>query len=172
MKMNNILTERLILIPVTLEVTRSLLDASHDEIHKLGFVADEMWPTSDTKDILPIVNRALEQNPETSGFEFWMIVKKDGNKIIGDIGFHGKPNAAGEVEVGFGFVETERAKGYGFEALSGIMEWLGTQVNVSAVKSDCLISNKPSIRILEKAGLKEIFRNEEYIFWRKELTCN
>lgn len=32
----------------------------------------------------------------------WMIVRKDNMKVIGDIGFHGKPDGKGEVEVGYG----------------------------------------------------------------------
>ncbi len=167
MKIKNITTERLILIPVTLEMTKSLMSGNYDEIEKLGLHSDGMWPTSDTKDILPIINRAFERDPEPSGFEFWMIVRKDTHLIIGDIGFHGKPNVEGAVEVGFGFIENERGKGYGHEALSGIMEWLKNQDCVQVIKADCLIDNKPSIRILEKAGMKEVYRNEEYIFWKK-----
>lgn len=166
MNLKNIDTERLTLIPVTLDITRSLLDGRMDEIEKLGVLPDPMWSTSDTKDILPIINRALERDLEPSGFEFWMIVKKDEKVIIGDIGFHGKPDLEGEVEIGFGFVETERGKGFGYEALNGMMRWLEDQECVKVVKADCLIENHPSKRILEKVGMKEVYRNDEYIFWK------
>ncbi|HAS74698.1 MAG TPA: N-acetyltransferase [Clostridiales bacterium UBA8960] len=170
MTIENIVTERLTLIPVTFEITTSLLEGKYDVIQKMGFLTDEMWPTSDTKDILPSIDSALEHS-EPSGFEFWMVVKRDSNMIIGDVGFHGKPNAEGEVEVGFGFVEKERGKGFGFESLKGIMQWLETQDSVSVIKADCLISNQASIRLLEKAGMNEVYRNEEYIFWRRQLRC-
>ena len=170
MIIENIMTERLMLVPVTFEITKSLLEGKYNGIQKMGFLTEEMWPTSDTKDILPFINSALEHS-EPSGFEFWMVVKRDSNMIIGDIGFHGKPNAEGEVEVGFGFVEKERGKGFGFESLKGIMQWLETQDSVSVIKADCLIRNKASIRVLEKAGLKEVYRNEDYIFWSRQLRC-
>ena len=101
MNLENLLTDRLILVPVTLEITESLLDGSSREIEKLGIKADKEWPTKDTMDILPIINESLEKDRNPSGFEFWMIVKKDNMQVVGDIGFHGKPNEKGEVEVCF-----------------------------------------------------------------------
>ncbi len=167
--LKNIETEHLVMIPVTLDITRSLLIDQHDVLEKYGLVSHAMWPTSDTKDILPIINRVLEESLEPSGFEFWMVVKKDKMMIIGDIGFHAKPDSEGVVEIGFGFVEHERGKGYGSEALFGIMDWLSHQESVKVIKADCLIDNKASVRLLEKIGMKEVYRNETYIFWEMSL---
>jgi RimJ/RimL family protein N-acetyltransferase len=163
--LENIETDRLILIPLTLGLTRSLLDEKTEELEKLGIVTDGAWPTDDTKDILPIINRTLEKNIIPSGFEAWMIVKKDNFKVIGDIGFHGKPDEKGEVEIGYGLIADERSKGFGFEALKAIMNWTISQESVKVIKADCLISNKPSARLLEKVGMREINRDEELIYW-------
>lgn len=165
MTLKNIYTDRLILIPVTLKITKSLLEYSTKEIEKLGIKTDEKWPTEGTMDILPIINRALEKDKIPSGFEFWMIVNKNNLLVIGDIGFHGKPNEKGEVEIGYGLSENARGKGFGFEALKAIMDWLNYQDNVKTIKADCLISNIPSARILEKVGMKEINRDQELIYW-------
>jgi ribosomal-protein-alanine N-acetyltransferase len=166
MILKNIHTDRLMLVPVTLDITQSLLGGkNNDEIEKLGLKTDKYWPTQDTMDILPIINNALEKDKTPSGFEFWMIVKKDNMCVIGDIGFHGKPNEKGEVEVGYGLVELERGNGYGFESLKAIMEWLSSMDCVKIVKADCLINNKPSARVLEKVGLREVSRDKELIYW-------
>lgn len=111
MNLKNIYTNRLILIPITLEITKSLLKGNSKEIENLGIKCDKKWPTEDTMDILPIINNSLEKSKIPTGFETWMIVDKANKRIIGDIGFHGKPNENGEVEVGFGLVEHERVKG-------------------------------------------------------------
>jgi hypothetical protein len=50
MNLRNIETEKLILVPVTLEITRSLMDKS-------------------AMDILPIINKSLEKDKIPSGFE-------------------------------------------------------------------------------------------------------
>ena len=152
-------------VPVTFEITQSLLDGSSKEIEKLGIKTDGKWPTRDTMHILPIINESLEKDKVPSGFEFWMIVKNDNMQVVGDIGFHGKPNKKGEVEVGFGLVEQERGKGFGFEAVKAIMNWLNSQDSAKVIKAKCLISNKPSARILEKVGMKEINRDHNLIYW-------
>ena len=161
----NIITERLILVPVTFEITQSLLNGTSKEIEKRGIKANMEWPTKDTMDILPIINKSFEKDKIPSGFEFWMIIKSDNMQVIGDIGFHGKPDKKGVVEVGFGLVAQERGKGFGFEALKYIMNWLTSQNSVKVIKADCLIINKPSARILEKVGMKEIKRDNDLIYW-------
>lgn len=40
---------------------------------------------------------------------------------------------------------------------------------VKTLKADCLIDNLASIRILEKIGLKEVYRNDDYIFWKSNI---
>lgn len=165
MALKNIQTERLILIPITLEITKSLIDGNNKEIEKLGIKTDAKWPTEDTMDILPVIIKSLEKDKISSGFETWMIVKKDNMTVIGDIGFFGKPNEKGEVEVGYGLVELERGKGFGFESLKAIIEWASSQVSVNVIKADCLLDNKSSARILEKVGMKEINRDHELIYW-------
>jgi len=150
---------------MTLEVIKSLLAGSSKEVENLGFGIDENWPREDTRDILPIQLESLEKSKIPSGFDGWMIVKKDNMQVIGDIGFHGKPDENGEVEVGYGLVEKERGKGVGFESLQAIMEWAISQTSVKVIKADCLTYNMPSIRILEKVGMKEINRDRNLIYW-------
>lgn len=169
MIIENIKTERLILIPVTLQLTTLLLSNDFTEIENIGIRMSEHWPTPDTNDILPIVHETLKRQDAPSGFEFWMIQCKENNTVIGDIGFHGKPDENGEVEVGFGLVREEWNKGYGFEALKGIAKWTKMQEGVKKIKADCLIDNVASRRILEKIGLKEVYRNDEYIFWNSKV---
>jgi len=165
----NIMTDRLILIPVTLQMTTLLLCDNRTEIEHIGIQMSEHWPTPDTKDILPMVHETLKRHGAPSGFEFWMILCKDNNMVIGDIGFHGKPDKNGEVEVGFGLVREVWNKGYGYEALKGIVDWIKMQEGIKTLKADCLIDNVASRRILEKIGLEEIYRNDEYIFWKSNV---
>lgn len=170
LSLQNINTGRLILIPITLEIANTLLDGSSKEIDKMGIHCDAKWPTDDTMDILPIMKRSLEESKLPTGFETWMIVDKNDKRIIGDIGFHGRPNEKGEVEVGFGLVENEREKGIGSEALNAIIYWLHFQESVKVIKAECLIDNKPSACILEKAGFIKVNRDSELIYWELKNT--
>ncbi|MDS0524705.1 GNAT family N-acetyltransferase [Clostridium sp. SHJSY1] len=165
MNFKNLHTNRLTLIPITLEITKSLIAGSSKEIEELGIKCDKKWPTEDTMDILPIIRNSLEESKTPTGFETWMIVDTVNKKVIGDIGFHGRPDKNGQVEVGFGLVEHERGKGFGVEALNSIMNWLNDQESVNIIKAECLIDNKPSATILKKAGFKEVNRDDELIYW-------
>ncbi|MFL0250303.1 GNAT family N-acetyltransferase [Clostridium neuense] len=164
MKLKNIVTDRLILMPITLQIAEALMKNDNSEILKLGMKTNKAWPTNDTNDILPIIVKSLKEN-EPSGFETWMIERKDSKEIIGDIGFHGMPDENGEVEIGYGLVENERRKGFGFEAARAIMDFAIAHEAVKVVKADCLINNIPSARILDRLGMKEIRRDSELIYW-------
>ena len=165
MNLENIQTKRLILMPITLEITESLINGSSNEAQKLGINTDGKWPTEDTMDILPFIFKSLKKNKIPSGFETWMIIKKDNMQVVGDIGFKGKPDEKGEVEIGYGLVENERGKGIGFESLKSIIDWGISQKSVNVIKADCLINNKASTRILEKVGMKEVNRDNDLIYW-------
>jgi len=45
------------------------------------------------------------------------------------------------------------------------MNWLGSQDSVKFIRADCLIINKPSSRLLEKVGMREINRDNNLIYW-------
>lgn len=165
MNLKSLYTERLILIPVTYNITKALAVGNVKAVEELGLTTNGKWPRQDTMDILPFVNRAFEKNEEATGFEFWMMVLKANMTVIGDIGFKGVPDDNGDVEIGYGIIEEEQRKGYGFEALKSMLDWAFSQDKVKTVKAECLIDNASSIRILEKVGMKETKRDLVSIYW-------
>jgi len=165
MELANLYTERLILIPFTRDITKALATGNVKKVEALGLNTNGKWPRQDTMDILPFINKAFEKNRNPTGYECWMIVLKSNMTIIGDIGFKGIPDDNGDVEIGYGLIEEEQRKGYGYEAAKSMIDWAFSQDNVMSVKADCLINNAPSIRILEKAGMKETKRDNELIYW-------
>lgn len=172
MKLYNIKTDRLILMPATLEITRLLINGDIDEVNKLGIKTGGKWPGKDIFRILPIVNKEVEKYKYPTDFEFWMIIKKENMTVIGDIGFHGLPDDNGEVEIGYGLIEEERRKGYTFEALQAMINWAKKKENVKSIIADCLIENISSACILGKMGFKEIKRDEKMIYWKLIIKCS
>lgn len=155
-------------MPITLEITASLLENQTNVIKNLGLIKDADWPTADTMDILPLIYETLNK-AEPSGFETWLIVRKDTKQIIGDIGFHGKPNEQGEAEMGYGVIEKEWGQGFGFEAVKAIFSWAVTKGKVNVLKAASLLDNTRSARILEKIGMREVRRDNElrYFEWQQ-----
>lgn len=161
-------TERLILIPMTHEQVRSVMIGEEIPHQETRIEKDPHWPRKDTLDILPVADQILESQEHPSGFEIWMIVKRDSQTVIGDIGFHGPPDNKGNVEIGYGLVDTEQNQGLGSEALKALMDWALQQPEVKAISANCKIDNLPSRRILEKNQMKEVARNTELISYERK----
>jgi RimJ/RimL family protein N-acetyltransferase len=165
MVVSNVSTERLILIPMNYSLLCSVLENRDEELDALGIKRDMAWPGQDTMDILSFLKENLKNTDEVSGFDVWMIVKKEDQTIIGDAGFKGLPDEQGNIEIGFGLVEKEQRKGYGYETANALIDWAFTQKGVKKIKADCLIDNYGSIRVLQKCKMHEIGRDNELIYW-------
>lgn len=114
-------------------------------------------------DVLEFISKSTI---EGTGFDtIWMIIKKEDSTVIGDLGFKGNPDEKGVVEIGYGIVKDEWGKGYGYEAVKALINWGFSNSLVQCIKADCLHDNIGSIKILEKVGMKEVSRNQDYIFW-------
>ncbi|BES64356.1 GNAT family protein [Gottschalkiaceae bacterium SANA] len=161
-------TKRLLLIPMSHEQVRSVIIG--EEIPHLGtsIEKDPHWPRKDTLDILPVADQILESQEHPSGFEIWMIVKRDTQTVIGDIGFQGPPDSSGTVEIGYGLVESKQSQGFGSEALQALIQWALQQPEVKSIRATCLLVNQPSRKILEKNQMKEIKRNDKTISYERK----
>jgi len=172
MSKKQIITERLILTPITYEIVCSTLNEDNESLGKLGYRRSEDWPHPDFLGFLPILKEQLKQLSEPTGFEGWVIVRKEDMLIIGDGGFKGEPDESGEIEIGYGFVKSQRRKGYGYEAVKALVQWGLKQDKVNKIKADCLIDNIGSIRILQKVGMSEVKRDHDMIYWELSSTFN
>ena len=165
---SSIETERLVIIPMTYSMVNSVLFGDKKIFEKSGIMLNDKWPRQDTFDIMNYIKDTMPKNDEASGFDVWIIVNKNDMRIIGDAGFKGEPDENGNVEIGFGLIDEEQRKGYGFEVASSLINWALQQKNVKVVKADCLIGNVGSIKVLERCGLHEIHRDHDYIYWEKD----
>ena len=158
-------TERLVLVPVNFNIVASLLKGESKVIDELGYKMNSEWPRKDTFDILEILSETMGETEEPSGYGLWMIIRKEDMLIVGDAGFMDEPNESGETEIGYGIIDSERKKGYGYETTKGLLNWAFSQENVKVIKARCFLDNIPSIRILEKIGMVEEKRDDELIYW-------
>lgn len=159
-------TERLIIFPLHYGLIKCLLAHKTDEVEKLGFHTLNRWPEEDTLTFLPAVLKRLEESDYFTGFETWMIVKKDDLSVIGDAGFKCLPDSKGATEIGYGIIEAERQRGYAFEAVSALVKWSFSQNNVLTIYADCLKENYASIKTLQKCGFKKTYSDNSSIYWR------
>lgn len=141
-------TERLKIVPCTDE----LLSTISTEEYKIG----------------PHITMFLEKLREDStqlGWGVWLVIIKENNTIIGDIGFKGKTNSENTVEVGYGIIPSAQNNGYATEAVNEIINWAFTNDDVDKVVAECLHDNIPSIKVLEKLNMNKIGTVNDMLKW-------
>ncbi len=109
--------------------------------------------------------KELEEDPSLYGFGVWLVIQKETNEIIGDIGFKGKPDSNNTVEIGYGIKLSAQNNGYATEAVCEIIKWAFSTNKVTKVKAECLIDNYASIRVLQKLNMKRYKIEDNMIYW-------
>ncbi|TXL65711.1 GNAT family N-acetyltransferase [Cerasibacillus terrae] len=135
---------------------------------------NELLSTISTEDyeIGPHINLYVEKLEEDSallGWGVWFVFDK-GDRVIGDIGFKGKPNGENTVEIGYGIVPIAQNKGYATEAVQALIDWAFSTGNVERIVAECRHDNLPSIRVLEKLQMTRVKLVNGLLKW--ELTSN
>ena len=162
---DNLKTERLILIPFTLEICKNLLNDDFNVLFKMGLKKGKSWPDADVIETLPKIINNLSQVKYPTGFESWMIIKNDTFEIIGDLGFKGFNYEEENVDIGYGIIKEEREKGYAEEATSELIKWAFSKERVMEITARCLIDNVNSVKLLKKLNFVETKRENEMIYW-------
>lgn len=162
---DNLKTERLILIPFTLEICKNLLNDDFNVLFKMGLKKGKSWPDADVIETLPKIINNLSQVKYPTGFESWMIIKNDTFEIIGDLGFKGFNYEKENVDIGYGIIKEERKKGYAEEATSELIKWAFSKERVMEITARCLIDNVNSVKLLKKLNFVETKRENEMIYW-------
>ena len=165
LQINRLITERLILIPYTIQICENIIEDNFSDLDKMGLKKGISWPDNDVLDNLPriINNLSLVESP--TGFETWMIIKKDTLEVIGDLGFKGFNYESENVDIGYGIIKEERRKGYTEEATTELIKWAFSKEFIKAITANCLIDNVSSVNLLKKLNFKETMRDNTMIYW-------
>ena len=110
----------------------------------------------------------LQKDHSQLGWGVWFVVEKETNTIVGDIGFKGKPSSDHTVEIGYGIIPAAQNKGYATEGVEALIEWAFRSGEVKKIIAECLQDNAPSIKVLEKLGMRHIGSEDNMLKW--ELT--
>lgn len=165
LQIDRLTTERLILIPFTVQICTNLLNDNFSDLLAMGLKKGKSWPDNDVIETLPKIINNLSQVESPTGFESWMIIKKDTLEIIGDAGFKGFNSEQNSVDIGYGIIKEERRKGYAEEAVTGLIEWVVSTEIVNEITARCSLDNISSINLLTKLNFIEIKRDHEMIYW-------
>jgi ribosomal-protein-alanine N-acetyltransferase len=165
LQIDKLQTERLILIPFTTQICKNLINDDFSDLYNMGLIKGKSWPDEDVLETLPkiLTNLSLVEAP--TGFESWMIIKKDTLEIIGDLGFKGFNYEKENIDIGYGVIKEERGNGYAEEATKTLIKWAFTQDIVKEITARCLIDNTSSIKLLKKLNFEITKNDNEMMHW-------
>jgi [ribosomal protein S5]-alanine N-acetyltransferase len=165
LNVDKLVTERLILIPFTKQMCKNLLDDDYNDLIVMGLVKGKGWPDKDVLETLPRILNNLSKVESPTGFESWMIIKKETSELIGDLGFKGFNAEECNIDIGYGIIEEERRKGFAKEALTEIINWALSKETVKEITANCLVENAASINLLAGFNFIVLRTENEMIYW-------
>jgi RimJ/RimL family protein N-acetyltransferase len=137
--------ERVRLQPIASPLAQAILAGTPDS--ELAW--EEGFPMAP---ILGIARGIAAASAPLGPFLAYVIVRRADERAIGDAGFHGPPNASGEVEVGYALVPAARGAGFAHEAMRLLIAWTWSQPAVALITARVNPGNTPSVRVLRRLG--------------------
>lgn len=154
-------TPRLILVTTPLDVIRTRLerDSFHAEVPVGEATIQVSFPPEWPRDALVLFPmQAANYDPESWG---GTVIDRAEGVAVGQIGTKGQPDAAGDIEIGYGINPSYWNRGYASEAVGALVEFLLDQPTVRRVLAETRTDNAASIRVLEKIGFARIGERED-----------
>lgn len=157
-----ITTERLVLKPYSDEDQEDMISLLMNEKIKLTY----MIPDFNNRDeAVSMFKKIKERSYSTEHYEFG--IYKD-NKLIGWVNDVDKNSD--EIEIGYVINPEYHNNGYATEVLKAIIEDIFLK-GFNEIIAGAFESNKPSIRVMEKCGMKRIGREEDIVYHNKSQHC-
>jgi RimJ/RimL family protein N-acetyltransferase len=149
-------SERLVLVPQSLDAARALLAGADP-----GLPLAEGYPHADSLDAVRM--QVQHGGPDDGG---WFVTLAEDGRVVGDCGTFGPPDGDGRVEIGYGLAAPFRGRGIGTEAVGALVDWLVTLPDVRVVVASVEVGNEPSRRLLARLGFTLV--GEEDRHWKLE----
>ena len=160
-------TERLILVPLSLENFKLYLEDRKKLEEKLGVVVTGEKTSPKKKKIFQeSYEKAKKDSTNHLWYTHWQVILKEENRFVCGITFKGIPNDAGEVEIGYGTREGYKNKGYMTETVTRLVRWALEQQEANSVLAETNKDNKASQKVLEKSGFKRFCATEKRYWYR------
>lgn len=168
-------TERLELIPGTVELLSAELEGLDAFRQKLGIEVPPTWPPGlYDRPAQEWMLNYLKETPDGVGWGLWYMVLRGLNDnpetLIGTCGYKGSPSSDGTVEIGYSVLPEYQRKGYASEAAGELVNRAFEYPEVKRVIAETFPDLTASIRVLEKTGFSLIGSGSEPGVIRFEIT--
>lgn len=134
----------------------ALADQIEDAEKALGAAIPNDWPDEDDRFVLEIRLTDLKEHPERAPWFLRAIVENESQGMIGHVGFHGPPDDAGLVEIGYTIFPEHRRKGFAEEAVRALFAWALENDAVKGFRASVGPWNDPSLKMVAKLGFHQV----------------
>lgn len=150
-------TERLRLTALTAEALRAWIDADPDTLRtETGAEFDEpLVPPPLFGDDLPMFRERMREAAEDLGWWAWLISTREDERAVGVCGLGGRPEK-GIVVLGYSVYPHLEGRGYATEASAGLIGWVLTHAEATAVRASVPTWNMASVAVARKLGMTEV----------------
>ncbi len=149
-----ITTPRLHLIPLDPEPLKALADDRREAERLLGARIPLTWPSRGMSTALPSLLEPLLTDPGASIWGVYAMVDRRRGWLVGDIGFKGRPDENGAVEIAYKVLPRMSRRGFAGEAAAALVSWALAQAGVNQVIAEITASNTASQRVMAGLGAK------------------
>ena len=160
--------EKLLLIPIDIDIIDSLLESDDCFLSRYGFINDGGEFLNPSPDYLQEIKARLIEHPEEYPLAVdHLIIIKDIKTVIGTIYFKRLP-IKGISEIGYGMNPQYEGHGYMSEALSLMLNY-GKSFGIITVLADTTKENIKSQNVLKRNGFTLYETKEDILYFSKEL---
>ncbi|GAA3864695.1 GNAT family N-acetyltransferase [Streptomyces lacrimifluminis] len=117
-----------------------------------GFDWIEGGPFEGTREAAGMTTKAYEAGVHRPEFGLFVLVRREDDRAVGGMGFHGAPDEEGKAEVGYDLAEAARGNGYATEALRTLAEWALARDDVRSLFATIEPRNAPSQAVIARVG--------------------
>ena len=121
-----------------------------------GFDWIEGGPFDGTREAAGMVVKSYEAGLHRPEFGLYVLVRREDDRAVGGIGFHGVPDEDGKAEVGYDLAEAARGNGYITEALRVLAKWALARDDVRSLFATIEPHNTPSQAVISRAGFVKV----------------
>lgn len=111
------------------------------------------WPDERADDLLRMRLDDMAVDPMARPWLARVMTLDDG-RVIGHIGFHGRPDDRGRAEVGYTVFEAFRRRGYALEAVRALLAWAESEHGVHRFVASVSPDNGASLALVGKLGFE------------------
>ncbi|MFE0422412.1 GNAT family N-acetyltransferase [Streptomyces sp. NPDC058953] len=164
--MNDLVTERLVLHPLTPDEAGRLAEGvpAADAPWGPGYPMDD--DRAAARRFLATHTRATPGSPHPGAFEIRL--RSDG-RAIGGVDFHGPADETGGATVGYGLIPSARGRGYATEALRAVLAH-ARAIGISRVKGDADHANIASQQVMTAAGMRLVGEDHRVRYYETTWT--